>query len=315
MTTTTIGTSDLMTPPLVLGGNTFGWTSDEAASFAVLDAFTAAGGTLVDTADAYSVWAPGNVGGESETVIGRWLAARRRPLLVATKVSQHPRHPGLSRASVHGALEASLRRLGTDHVDLYYAHFDDAATPLAETVQAFADLQRDGKIRHVGVSNYTAARLAEWLSVAADLHVPAPVALQPHYNLVHRAGFETALAPLALEHGLGVLPYYGLASGFLTGKYRTEADTTGAARGGRAASYLAGGGAPVLGVLDEVAAAHAVTPAAVALAWLRTRPTVVAPIASVSRADQLDDLLAATTLTLAPDEAAALDEVSQGLDL
>ena len=312
---TRLGTSDLDVLPLALGANTFGWTSDEAASHAVLDAFTAAGGTLVDTADVYSAWAPGNSGGESETVIGRWLArtGRRADLVVATKVSQHPDFAGLSAENVAAAADASLRRLGTDHVDLYYAHVDDADTPIAETVAAFARLQQAGKVRHVGISNYTADRVQEWAAAATDQGVPLPVALQPHYNLLHRKGFETDLAPVAAQWGMGVLPYFALASGFLSGKYRTREDLEGAARGAMAGQYVSDGAFATLSVLDEVAADRGVAPATVALAWLRRQPTVVAPIASARTPDQLQALLASTTTDLTDEELGRLDAVSAGL--
>jgi aryl-alcohol dehydrogenase-like predicted oxidoreductase len=306
-----LGTSDLDLHPLALGTNTFGWTSDEATSHAVLDAFVAAGGNLVDTADSYSSWAPGNAGGESETIIGAWLARHHRTdLVLATKVSQHPDFPGLSAANVAAAAEASLKRLGVDEIDLYYAHFDDERTPLAETVQAFSDLVTEGKVRHVGVSNYTADRIAEWVRIADENGFTRPVALQPHYNLVHRQPYERELAPLAEQFSLGVVPYAALASGFLTGKYRTQQDLEGAARAQMAGGFLNEAGLAVVRTLDEVAQAHDVVPATVALAWLQSRPGVVAPIASARTPEQLPDLLAAATLELAADELAALDGVS-----
>lgn len=312
---TRLGTSDLDVFPLALGANTFGWTCDEAGSHAVLDAFTAAGGNLVDTADVYSAWAPGNSGGESETVIGSWLArtGRRDDLLVATKVSQHPDFPGLSPATVAAAADASLARLGTDHIDLYYAHFDDADTPVADTVAAFARLQQAGKVRHVGISNYTADRVQEWVAAATEQGVPLPVALQPHYNLVHRRGFERDLAPVAAALGVGVLPYFSLASGFLSGKYRSRADFEGAARGGTAQQYLSDGALTTLGVLDEIAADRGIALTTIALAWLRRRPTVVAPIASARTPEQLQALLASATTDLTDDESHRLDAASAGL--
>ncbi len=217
---TAIGSSGLDVFPLGLGGNTFGWTSDRETSFAVLDAFVAAGGNLIDTADSYSAWAPGNTGGESETIIGEWLAARgnRDSVVIATKVSRHPRFRGLSRGNVLAAADASLARLRTGHIDLYYAHHDDPEVPVAEAVGVFGELQKAGKIRHVGLSNFTAPRLREWVAAAAAEGLAAPVALQPHYNLLERASYETSLAPSAAEFGLGVLPYYALASGFLAGQ-------------------------------------------------------------------------------------------------
>ena len=309
---TTIGSSSLDVFPLALGGNTFGWTSDEATSHAVLDAFVAGGGNFVDTADGYSSWVPGNSGGESETIIGSWFAARgnRADVVLGTKVSQHPDFKGLGGANVAAAADASLARLGTDYIDLYYAHFDDASTPLEETVSAFNDLVVSGKIRAVGVSNYTAERVAEWFAIAEAEGYTLPVALQPNYNLVERANYENTLAPIVAEKGLGVVPYYGLASGFLTGKYRTAADFSKSPRGGGMAKYLDNGGLDVLAALDTVAAEHDASLASVALAWLRSRPGVVAPIASARTIEQLPDLLASATLELTAEQTAALDAAS-----
>lgn len=298
--------------PLALGGNTFGWTSDEGDSRDVLDAFVAGGGNFIDTADGYSAWVPGNSGGESETIIGGWLAARknRDRVVIGTKVSQHPEFRGLSAANIAAAADASLGRLGTDHIDLYYAHFDDASTPLAETVGAFDSLVKAGKIRWVGVSNYSADRIRSWFEIARSEGYALPVALQPHYNLVHRGAYEREIAPIAAAEELAVVPYYGLASGFLTGKYKTADDLAGSARGRGAGAYLNDGGLGVVKVLEDVAAAHGVTAATVALAWLRGRPAVVAPIASARTPEQLPALLASATLELTADETAALDEVS-----
>lgn len=306
-----IGSSDLEIFPLVLGGNVFGWTADEAATFAVLDAFAAAGGTMLDTADVYSAWVPGHTGGESETLIGRWLAHRgsRDDVVIATKVSQHPSFQGLAAGNVRAAAQASLQRLGTDRIDLYYAHFDDASVPLEETVGAFSSLVDDGLVRYVAVSNYTAARLDEWMAVADREGFNRPVALQPGYNLVER-GFEGALRERAERHGLGVLPYYGLARGFLAGKYRDGGAPVDSPRAEAAARYLDDRGRRVLAVLDEVATAHDVQVASVALAWLRSQPTVVAPIASARNAGQLVDLLASAALELTSDELDALSAAS-----
>jgi aryl-alcohol dehydrogenase-like predicted oxidoreductase len=308
---TTIGSSSLDVFPLALGGNTFGWTSDEATSHAVLDAFVAGGGNFVDTADGYSSWVPGNSGGESETIIGSWFAARgnRADVVLGTKVSQHPDFAGLGGANVAAAANASLARLGTDYIDLYYAHFDDASTPLEETVAAF-NLLVAGTIRAIGVSNYTAERVAEWFAIAERNGFAPPVALQPNYNLVERANYESTLAPIVAEKGLGVVPYYGLASGFLTGKYRTAADFSQSPRGGGMAKYLDNGGLDVVAALDTVAAAHEAPMATVALAWLRSRPGVVAPIASARTVEQLPDLLASASLELTAHEIAALDAAS-----
>jgi aryl-alcohol dehydrogenase-like predicted oxidoreductase len=309
---TVIGGSDLDVFPLGLGGNTFGWTSDKQASFAVLDAYAAAGGNFVDTADSYSAWAPGHQGGESETIIGEWTTARgnRDSVIIATKVSRHPQFRGLSAGNVAAGANESLRRLRTDHIDLYYAHYDDPDVPVAEAAGAFRDLQVAGKIRHVGLSNYTAPRLREWMSVATAEGWPPPVALQPHYNLVQRHAYESELAPVAAESGLGVLPYYGLAAGFLAGKYRSAADLEGAERAGMAGTYLAPAGLAVLDAVESVAAAHGVEAASVALAWLLTRPNVTAPLASARNVAQLGALLAAVSLKLTATEVKALDDAS-----
>jgi aryl-alcohol dehydrogenase (NADP+) len=309
---TVIGSSDLDVFPLGLGGNTFGWTSDKETSFSVLDAFAGGGGNLIDTADSYSAWVPGNSGGESETIIGEWTAARgnRDAVVIATKVDRHPQFRGLSRANVLAAADASLTRLKTDYIDLYYVHYDDPEVPVAEAAGVFSELQKAGKIRHVGLSNYTAPRVREWLAAAAADGFAPPVALQPHYNLVERASYESSLAPVAAEAGLGVLPYYSLASGFLAGKYRTAADHPGAARQKGAARYLTPSGLRVLAALDSVAADHGTEPATVALAWLRTRPQVAAPLASARVTSQLGALLASATLELSASEIAALDDAS-----
>jgi aryl-alcohol dehydrogenase-like predicted oxidoreductase len=314
MQMTVIGSSGLEVFPLGLGGNTFGWTSDKETSFAVLDAYVAGGGNLIDTADSYSAWVPGNSGGESETIIGEWATARgnRDAVVIATKVSSHPQFRGLSAKNVRAAADASLTRLQTDHIDLYYAHYDDPNVPVAETAGAFHELQQAGKIRYVGLSNYTAPRLREWFAAAEAAGFAPPVALQPHYNLVERQRYESELAPVAAEFGLGVFPYYALASGFLAGKYRSATDHVDAARQKGAARYLAPTGLAVLAALDEISAAHGVAPATVAIAWLRTRPYVVAPLASASRVDQLGALLAAATLELTPEDVKALAEASVG---
>jgi aryl-alcohol dehydrogenase-like predicted oxidoreductase len=309
---TVLGSSDLDVFPLGLGGNTFGWTSDKDTSFAVLDAYVAGGGNFIDTADSYSAWVPGHAGGESETIIGEWTAARgnRDSVIIATKVSRHPKFRGLSRANVLAAADASLARLRTDYIDLYYVHYDDPGVPVAEAAGTFSELQAAGKIRHVGLSNYTAPRLREWHAVAAAGGFAPPVALQPHYNLVERASYEASLAPVAAEFGLGVLPYYALASGFLAGKYRSAADHAGAARQKGATRYLTPTGLAVLSALDAIAADHGVEPATVALAWLRSRPQVAAPLASARTVEQLPALLASASLDLAADEIEALDKAS-----
>ncbi len=311
---TQLGNSDLDVLPLALGGNVFGWTADEAASHQVLDAFTADGGNLIDTADGYSAWIDGNSGGESETIIGSWLRAsgKRDDVVIATKVSTHPDFKGLAAGNVRAAAEASLQRLGTDRIDLYWAHFDDESVPLEETVGAFNQLVEDGLVRWTAVSNYSAARIREWHGIAEANGWAKPVALQPHYNLVHRSAYEAELGPVARELGLAVLPYFALASGFLAGKYRTKADLEGAARGGAVEGYLNESGLGVVEALAEVAAAHDAAIASVALAWLRSKPEVGAPIASARTVEQLPDLLAGARLELTADEVAALDAASAG---
>jgi aryl-alcohol dehydrogenase-like predicted oxidoreductase len=309
---TLIGRSDLDILPLSLGGNVFGWTADRDASFAILDEFRAGGGNFIDTADSYSAWVPGNSGGESETLIGEWLASRKpENMVVATKVSQHPDFPGLSAANVRAAAEASLKRLGVDTIDLYYAHFDDADTPLEETVAAFANLVSDGLVRYVAVSNYSADRIRTWIELAQAAGYDLPVAIQPHYNLVHRNEVEETIVPLATEFDLSLVPYYGLASGFLTGKYRSaDAADQSSPRAGGAAEYATPQGLRIIDTLEEVGAAHGASIAATALAWLRAQPTVAAPIASASRVEQVADLLTSARLELTPEEVAALERVS-----
>ncbi|HEX3789200.1 MAG TPA: aldo/keto reductase [Pseudonocardiaceae bacterium] len=308
---TNLGTTDLSVFPLCLGGNVFGWTADRAASFAVLDAYAAAGGNFVDTADVYSVWQPGGTGGESETVIGEWLRARgnRDSIVVATKGSQLPPHQGLGAASIKGAAEASLRRLGVDTIDLYYAHRDDGDTPVEETVAAYDELVRAGKVRHVAASNVSTERIAESLAFAEKEGLAAYVAIQPHYNLMERTGFEQDVAPFAAEHNLATLPYFALARGFLTGKYR-PGSTVDSPRAGQASAYLTERGLRVLDALDAVAGAHQVPVAAVALAWLAAQPGVSAPIASARSTEQLADLLPVGELTLTEAELTALTEAS-----
>jgi aryl-alcohol dehydrogenase (NADP+) len=309
---TRIGRSDLDVFPLALGGNVFGWTADRDASFEILDAFHAGGGDFIDTADSYSAWVPGNSGGESETLIGEWLASRKpQNVVVATKVSQHPDFRGLSAANVRAAAEASLTRLGVDTIDLYYAHFDDADTPLEETVAAFGDLVTDGLVRHIAVSNYTADRIRSWIELAQAAGSALPVAVQPHYNLVHRNEVEDTIVPVAKEFDLSLVPYYGLASGFLTGKYRsTDAAQDSSPRAGGAAKYATEQGLRIIDTLEEIGAAHDASIAATALAWLRMQPTVAAPIASASRAAQVADLLTSARVELTADELTALDAVS-----
>ncbi|MGW3243164.1 aldo/keto reductase [Streptomyces sp. NPDC001070] len=310
-----IGNSDLDVFPLCLGGNVFGWTADEATSFEVLDAYAEAGGNFVDTADVYSAWVPGHSGGESETVIGAWLAkrGRRDDVIVATKVGSHPDFKGLKPATIKAAAEESLRRLGTDRIDLYYTHFDDPETPVEEIVGALDELVRAGKVRHIAASNISPERLTASLEFSDREGLAKYVALQQHYNLVEREQYEAGATPLrevVEAHGLASVPYFGLARGFLTGKYRPGV-TVDSPRAGAAGAYLESERGPrVLAALDEVAAAHGVEPASVALAWLRSRPTVAAPIASARTPGQLPALLASATLELTAAELERLTEAS-----
>jgi aryl-alcohol dehydrogenase (NADP+) len=310
-----IGNSDLDIFPLALGGNTFGWTSDEPTSFEILDAFAAGGGNFVDTADSYSAFAEGNSGGESETVLGNWMASRgnRDHMVIATKVSQHPEFKGLAPANVRAAAEASLKRLQTGHIDVYYAHFDDADTPLVDTLGAFDELVRDGLVRHVALSNYSPERIREWLSLTAENGFAAPIALQPHYNLVHRHDYEPEVAAIATENGLGVFPYYSLAAGFLAGKYRTQADLDGQPRQRMATRYFSESGLAVVDALAEIADTHSAEISTIALAWLLTRPGITAPIASASRLEQLPALLDAPTVTLTASEISRLTTLSDAI--
>ncbi|EOY49049.1 aldo/keto reductase [Streptomyces lividans] len=307
-----LGSSDLEVFPLALGGNVFGWTADRDRSFAVLDAYTAAGGNFVDTADSYSAWVDGNSGGESETVLGQWFAARgnRDDVVLATKVSQHPEYPGLSAANIKAAADASLRRLGTDHIDLYYTHFDKPEVPVEEVIGALDELVKAGKVRHIAASNISAERLAASLEFSDREGLARYVALQPHYNLVSRDTYEGELRDLAEQAGLAAVPYYALAAGFLTGKYRpgTEVDSP---RAGGAAKHLeTERGRRVLAALDEIAAAHEAPVATVALAWLAARPTVAAPIASARTVEQLPALLGVAELILTDDEVGRLTRAS-----
>lgn len=307
-----LGASGLSIPPLVLGGNVFGWTADRAQSFAVLDRLVAAGATMmIDTADMYSSWVPGNRGGESETIIGEWLKAggRRGDVLIATKVGKldGPGGSGLAPARIAAAIDESLRRLGIDQVDLYYAHGDDPAVPQDEVALAFDAIVKAGKARAIGASNFTADRLSGALAASDAGGLARYSVLQPLYNLLERDQFEGPLQQLCLAENIGVLPYYGLASGFLTGKYRTEADLAKGARGQAAAKYLKGGGQAVLAAMDAVAAETGASLAAIALAWLAAQPGVTAPIASAVSPAQLDELLASLDLVLSDDQIARLD--------
>ncbi|MER5516558.1 aldo/keto reductase [Streptomyces sp. NPDC002763] len=307
-----LGTSDLAVFPLALGGNVFGWTADEKQSFAVLDAYTAAGGNHLDTADVYAAWIDGLKGGESETVLGKWLAARgnRDKVIVSTKVGMHPDYQGLSASTIKAAAEQSLRRLGVDHIDLYYSHYDDPSVPVEEIVTALDDLVKAGKVRAVAASNLSAERLRESLDFAERENLARYVAIQPEYNLVSRDTYEGALQDTVEQAGLSALPYYGLAAGFLTGKYRPGVAVD-SARAGLAAGHVSTErGVAVLGALDTVAEAHGAELATVALAWLLTRPTVVAPIASARNLEQLPALLAVQDLTLTAEDIRLLTEAS-----
>jgi len=306
-----IGSSDLDVSRLCLGGNVFGWTADRDTSFAILDGFVEAGGNFIDTADSYMWRIPGNSGGESETIIGQWTAARgnRDDVVIATKVSSLPARPGLSKANITAAVEDSLRRLQTDRIDLYYAHKDDPDVAQEETLDAFDGLVRAGKVRALGASNFTAERLRSALEISARDGLAAYVALQPHYNLLERAEFEAELAPVLAAEGLACLPYYGLAKGFLTGKYRPGAEVD-SVRAEGARAYLDDRGVRTLAVLDEIAAGHRVPVAAVALAWLAAQPTVAAPIASARTPEQLSDLLPVLDLQLTDDEVRLLSHVT-----
>jgi aryl-alcohol dehydrogenase-like predicted oxidoreductase len=304
-----LGTSGLEIAPLVLGGNVFGWTADRDASFAVLDAFVGAGFDAVDTADVYSRWAPGHQGGESETVLGEWMKSRgnRDKITLITKVgSEMPAGKGLKAAYIQSACEASLKRLQTDRIDLYFSHFPDKETSIDETLEAHQRLIEQGKVRSVGGSNYDAAGLKEALDAAGGSKARYTV-LQPHYNLLVRDQYEGALEDLCVKEGLGVIPYFALASGFLTGKYRTEADLKKSARGGRMKDLLTGRGPKLLAAMDAVAAKHDATLAQVALAWLMARPSVTAPIASATTAAQLKELTPAAELKLSAEDLKALD--------
>jgi len=314
MTNRELGRSGLQVSPLCLGGNVFGWTADEATSFTLLDAWVDAGMNFIDTADVYSRWAPGHSGGESETVIGKWLkmSGKRDKIVLATKVGKDMGEGkvGLAPAYIRAAVEASLKRLQTDVIDLYQSHDDDPNVPLADTLGAYADLIKAGKVRAIGASNFTAARLSEALAVSAAHKLPRYECLQPLYNLVERPAFEAELEPLCVQHSIGVINFFGLARGFLTGKYRSEADLAKSRRGQGVKQYLNPRGLRVLDALDKVAQRLHATPAQVALAWQIARPSVTAPIASATSLAQLADLVAATRLTLDADAMQALNEAS-----
>jgi aryl-alcohol dehydrogenase-like predicted oxidoreductase len=309
-----LGKSGLEVSPLCFGGNVFGWTVDEQASFKLLDAFVSAGFDFIDTADVYSRWASGNKGGESEAIIGEWMKQRgnRDKIIVATKVGMEmgPDKKGLAKSYILRSVEDSLRRLQTDYIDLYQSHQDDPETPLEETLEAYAQLIEQGKVRAIGASNYSAERLAESLKVSEQNRFPRYESLQPLYNLYDRADYEKELEPICREKGLGVISYYSLASGFLTGKYRSEEDLSKSVRGKGVKKYLNERGFRILKALDEVASQHDSTPARIALAWLIARPGITAPIVSATSLEQLNDLVEATKLELDQSSIELLNQAS-----
>jgi aryl-alcohol dehydrogenase-like predicted oxidoreductase len=310
-----LGQSSLEVSPITFGCNVFGWTADEKTSFALLDAWVDAGFNFLDTADVYSRWHPGNSGGESETIIGKWLKARgnRDKIVLATKlgIEMGPGKKGLSRAYMRTAVEDSLRRLQTDYIDLYQSHRDDPETPIEETLSAYADLIQQGKLREIGASNFSADRLAESLKISTEKGLPRYQSLQPHYNLVERAEFEGPLEDLCLAENIGVIGYYSLASGFLTGKYRSRADVEGRARAPRVENYLNDYGFGVVKALEEVAKRYDAKPGQIALAWLIARPSVTAPIASATNLAQLSELIEAAEIELDAESIQKLDAVSK----
>jgi aryl-alcohol dehydrogenase-like predicted oxidoreductase len=309
-----LGISGIEVVPLALGGNVFGWTADEAMSFRLLDAFTSAGFNLIDTADSYSKWVPGNKGGESEIIIGKWLkrSGKRAEVVIATKVGSEvgPGEKGLSKSYILRAIEKSLQRLQTDYIDLYQSHFDDPETPIEETLDAYALLISQGKVRAIGASNYSAQRLSKAIEIGEQRGYPGYRCLQTLYNLYDRADYETHLQPLCLKKGLGVLTYFSLASGFLTGKYRSEDDLTGRARAEMVRKYLNDRGLRIVEALDRVAKQHRTTSAAVSLAWLISRPGITAPIASATNPEQLKALLEAPNLKLDDSSLKLLNQAS-----
>ncbi len=314
MQTRKLGWSGLEVSPVCLGGNVFGWTADEPTSFAILDAFVGAGFNFIDTADVYSRWIPGNKGGESETVLGNWFkrSGNRKKVILATKVGIEfaPDKKGLSKANILRAVEDSLRRLQTDYIDLYQSHIDDPKARLKETLAAYDQLIKEGKVRAIGASNYSGKRLTEALKESKKRGLARYECLQPHYNLYERAGYETDLEPVCLEEGIGVIPYFAIAGGFLTGKYRSESDLAKSPRGQMVKKYLDPRGFRILAALDQVSAKLHSTPGKVALAWLIARPSITAPIASATSVEQLNDLVDAANLQLDPASIEALNEAS-----
>ncbi len=309
-----LGNSPLQVAPLAFGGNVFGWSADESRSFELLDAFVDAGLNLIDTADVYSAWVDGNRGGESEAIIGKWLnrSGKRDQVVIATKVGKWAEQPGLSPVNIQQAVDASLKRLQTDHIDLYQSHEDDAGIPLAETLGAFSRLIEAGKVRVIGASNYSADRLAEALKTSKEHNLPRYESLQPEYNLLDRNGYEAELEPLARSEKLGVISYYSLASGFLSGKYRSDNDLAkSAARGSSVKKYMNPRGTRVLEALEDVAAAQNASPVQVSLAWLMAREGITAPIASATSVEQLRELVDAATLALSETQVEQLDDASR----
>ena len=309
-----LGNSDLQVYPIAFGGNVFGWTTDEARSFEILDGFTDADFNLIDTADVYSAWAPGNKGGESETIIGNWMQQRknREKVVIATKVGagMGPGKKGLSKKYIIQAAEDSLKRLRTDYIDLYQSHYDDLDTPIEETLEAYDELIRSGKVRWIGASNMSPERLIQSLELANQLNLPKYQTLQPEYNLYQREGYEKNYEQIVLDNQLGVISYYSLASGFLTGKYRSEEDLDKSQRGGAVKGFMNERGSRILKALDEVSEQYSANQASVALAWLIARPSVTAPIASVTSLGQLNDLARAAELKLNTEDIAILDDAS-----
>ena len=305
----TIAETDLVVHPLCIGGNVFGWSADKAQSEGVLDAYTKHGGNFIDTADVYSEWKEGNVGGESETIIGTWAKARgnRSELVIATKVAMLSKRPGLSAANIIAACDESLKRLQTDYIDLYYSHKDDGETPIEETLNAYAQLIAQGKVRYIAASNFGADRLAQSLKFSADNSIPSYVAVQDHYNLMHRSEFESNQAPLLAQNSITCIPYFGLARGFLTGKYRAGV-TVDSLRAGGVTEYQSKKGYAVVNALEEISKVHNSSIAAVALAWLRTQPQVSTPIASARTVEQLEEIIQVVELT--SDEVAKLTQLS-----
>jgi aryl-alcohol dehydrogenase-like predicted oxidoreductase len=307
----TIGSSELSVAPLAFGGNVFGWTANELTSFQLLDAFVDAGFNLIDTADVYSRWVPGNQGGESETIIGNWLkrSGKRDQVIIATKLGGElaPDKKGLSKEYIKRAVDASLQRLQTDYIDLYQSHYDDLDTPIEETLDGFNTLIKEGKVRVIGASNFTPERLVESLKISEKLGYPIYQSLQPEYNLYDREKYETLYEPIVQQNGMSVISYFSLASGFLTGKYRSETDLSKSPRGQGVKKYLNGRGFAILKALDEVAEQYNATPAEVSLAWLMARPGITAPIASATSVDQLHDIAKATEVKL---DKSAIDKLT-----